>query len=292
MENRIEKRLIAVLTILNDKVVQSIGYQKYLPIGLPEWVVENLNRQGVDEIILADISAAKKLRSGINLPLLKKIGPYCFTPVTYAGGISKLSDVELAITNGADKVAINSHLTDFDLIEKIVKVFGKQALIISLDFKYINSKLELLVKNGTIKIDHWEEVIKRLEQIGVGEFLIKSIVRDGTKKGLDIKLSELVRAHTKSPIIISSGTGSVQHIFDAFRHPMIDAVAVGNFLNYFEHSVPLIKAKLAQEKILIRENQFYKKYDQAQISSQGHLQKYDETYLEELVYLHPSKIEI
>ena len=50
----LKKRIIANLTLLNGVVVQSIGFNKYLPVGKPEIAVEFLNQWGIDEIIISE----------------------------------------------------------------------------------------------------------------------------------------------------------------------------------------------------------------------------------------------
>ena len=42
----IKKRLTGIVTIRNGLVVQSFGYNQYLPIGKPKVVIENLDRWG------------------------------------------------------------------------------------------------------------------------------------------------------------------------------------------------------------------------------------------------------
>ena len=44
------KRLIGAVIVRDGLAVQSIGYKKWLPIGKPEIVIENLCRWNVDEI--------------------------------------------------------------------------------------------------------------------------------------------------------------------------------------------------------------------------------------------------
>ena len=48
----IKKRIIGVVTIKNNLAVQSFSYSKYLPIGKPECIIENLDRWGADEILI------------------------------------------------------------------------------------------------------------------------------------------------------------------------------------------------------------------------------------------------
>ena len=58
----LKKRLIACLLMKDDLIVQSIGFNKYLPIGNPKFPLEFLNKWDVDEIVLLDISAYKQKR--------------------------------------------------------------------------------------------------------------------------------------------------------------------------------------------------------------------------------------
>ena len=55
----LKKRIIANLTVNNGIVVQSIGFKKYLPVGSIAIAVEFLNKWGIDEIIISDITATK-----------------------------------------------------------------------------------------------------------------------------------------------------------------------------------------------------------------------------------------
>ena len=45
----IPKRLIGVVIVKDGWAVQSFGYRRWLPLGRPEVLVENLDRWGADE---------------------------------------------------------------------------------------------------------------------------------------------------------------------------------------------------------------------------------------------------
>ena len=51
----VKKRLIGVINVKKSIAVQSFGYLNYLPLGAPEILIENLERWGVDEIIILSI---------------------------------------------------------------------------------------------------------------------------------------------------------------------------------------------------------------------------------------------
>ena len=59
----LKQRIVATLIMKNGIVVQSIGFEKYLPIGNLHIAVEALNDWGIDEIIIFDIEASKQSKT-------------------------------------------------------------------------------------------------------------------------------------------------------------------------------------------------------------------------------------
>ena len=83
----IKKRMIGTIVVKNGQAVQSFGYQNYLPIGKPRCLAENLDRWGVDEIIILSIDRSK-YNLGPDLNTLKEIANEGIkTPLIYGGGI-------------------------------------------------------------------------------------------------------------------------------------------------------------------------------------------------------------
>ena len=82
----LKKRLIGVVTIKNGWAVQSFGYQRYLPLGKPECLVENLDRWGADEILVHVIDRSVS-GEGPDYELLEKFARLGLgTPLIYGGG--------------------------------------------------------------------------------------------------------------------------------------------------------------------------------------------------------------
>ena len=64
----------------------------------------------------------------------------CQTPIAAGGGVSKIGDIEKIISNGADKVIINTYAhNNPNIIRDGEKLFGKQAIVVSIDVKKINN---------------------------------------------------------------------------------------------------------------------------------------------------------
>ena len=58
----LKKRLIATLLMRDGLIVQSIGFNRYLPIGRPRLPIEFVVKWDVDEIVLLDMSASPQGR--------------------------------------------------------------------------------------------------------------------------------------------------------------------------------------------------------------------------------------
>lgn len=103
----LKTRVIGVLVVKGGIVVQSIHFDKYLPVGIPSIAVEYLNRWGIDEIVLLDIDATLESK----IPQYEKIreySKYCQVPLAVGGGITDVSNIEKLVRSGADKVVINT----------------------------------------------------------------------------------------------------------------------------------------------------------------------------------------
>ena len=62
-----KKRFVGVITVKDRIAVQSIAFKKYLPIGDPVILAENLDRWGVDEILASIDRTLKNLGPDLNL---------------------------------------------------------------------------------------------------------------------------------------------------------------------------------------------------------------------------------
>ena len=86
---------------------------------------------------------------------------------------------------------------------------------------------------------------------GAGEILLTSMDRDGTNAGYDLELTQAVADAVEVPVIASGGAGQLEHLTEA-REAGADAVLIASILHYGQHTVPEIKAHLAQSGTPIR----------------------------------------
>ncbi|MDC3164144.1 HisA/HisF-related TIM barrel protein [Prochlorococcus sp. AH-716-F13] len=253
----LKKRLVGVISVLDGWAVQSIKYKKYLPLGRPAIIAENLDRFGVDEIIVLSIDRSKN-KLGPDKGLLNSLSKISLsTPLSYGGGINNLEDANYVICNGAERIVIDS-LINIDHQETIYKVsckLGSQALIASLPVFIYNHELCFYDYRDNQSTKQSSFIFNLFQDKLVSEAFIIDFNNEGLKNGFDMN----ILSHTagiNSPLIIFGGISETIQIEKLLEIKQVSAVAIGNFLNYTENSVQIIKDKLNSN--YLRSSQYYK----------------------------------
>lgn len=250
----LKKRLIPCIILKDGLLVQSIEFQRYLPIGKPKIAVEFFNAWDVDEIVILDISANSENRGPL-FELIEHVSKICFVPLTVGGGIRTISDIRDILKVGADKVSINTEAIRRPVfITESADIFGSQCIVVSIDVK-INSEGNYEVFSHCGKEPTGLHPIKwaqRAEEFGAGEIFLNSIDRDGTKKGYDLELIKMVSDAVRIPVIACGGVGKMDDFVEGITKGNASAVSAANIFQYYEHSTILAKAQLKKAGIDIR----------------------------------------
>jgi len=243
----LKKRLVGVITVRNGWVVQSFGYNRYLPIGHPTVVAENLDRWGVDEILVLAIDRSKKVL-GPDFELLKTLSDMSLsTPITYGGGVKTVEQASLVVQLGAERVCLDAALFgDLRVIRDICHHVGSQAVV---------ATMPLSIKDGHLMWDNYltkvqlnaEQEIPRLFQDGaISEALIIDWQHEGTPNGFDLNLLRKFPL-PNIPLIAFGGLSDIEQLQSALSFKQVVAVGIGNFLNYTEHAVQDYRERLASD---------------------------------------------
>lgn len=236
------KRVIAAVTIIGDRAVLSFGYKKYLPLGRPSTIVQNLDRWGADEILLTCIDRGE---NGPHIELLREISELgVTTPIIYAGGVRTTREAIDVVGSGADRIAIDAGWSTMpDTIARIHEGVGAQAVIASVPVGMENQALFAYdyrkQTEGTVPA----ALIKALENAYVSEVILTDYQSEGTDQ--DFNLALLGAFPSSRPQLIAFGgirTPELAHA--ALSHQNCVAVGVGNYLNYREHAVQRFKSAL------------------------------------------------
>lgn len=301
-ETRLAKRIIACLDVRADDhgdLVVTKGDQydvremgEVRNLGKPVELARRYYQEGADEITFLNITGFRDfpLEDLPMLEVLKQTSKDVFVPLTIGGGIRDYTDkdgreyssLEVAteyFRSGADKVSIGSDAvlivenvlktgrkSGRSAIEEISRVYGNQAVVISVDPRrvYVTSPEEVrhpviqttlpgpngepycwyqcTIKGGREGRDLDALTLVRFcEELGAGEILLNCIDRDGTHLGFDIELINAVKQSVSIPVIASSGAGCVDHFLEVFTETEAEsALAAGIF---HREEVPIAEVK-------------------------------------------------
>lgn len=279
----LKQRLIASLVLKNGMVVQSIGFHRYLPVGTLGVCVENLNRFGVDEIVIVDIDASREKRF-IDTHLIEEATKSSFVPITVAGGIESTEQIALLLRSGADKIMIHQAFWQTPhLVHNAAEIFGSQCVIVSLD-AYEGNCYDY--KTKTVRNETLLSAAKRAADLGAGEILLNDVKRDGMKTGLDIKTITSLVQNLPIPLIAQGGVGHVKHIQEGLEIEGLCAVAVGNFFHFTEHSVTVAKGYMKAQKNYPIRNETYANYKEHSFDQDGRVGKIDDDRLAHMWFEH------
>lgn len=277
-------------------------------LGKPVALAAHYYEAGADEICLLNITSFR-LSPLLDQPMLavvRSAAKCVFVPLTIGGGIKDTIDPDGTKHNalevagayfraGADKVSIGSEAVHAveqlrangkpfgtSAIEMIAHVYGRQAVVVSVDPRrvyvdpetYLGSyRGELVYGNQTGRESErgkawWYQctvsggrearelsvvqLVQGVEMLGAGEILLNSIDRDGTGIGFDLDLVSLVKRSVKIPVVASSGAGGAQHFVDVFRKTTAESALAAGIFHRKEVGVPEVKDQLRSAGIQAR----------------------------------------
>ena len=247
------RRIIACLDVRDGAVVKGVNFQGLATAGDPAALAERYSAEGVDELVMLDVSATLEGRRAM-VDTIRRIAAELSVPLTVGGGIQALDDARAAFDAGADKVAINSAaLATPELITTIAGRYGSQAAVVAIDAKWELGRAVVFSRSGTSASPREAvEWALEAERRGAGEILLTSIDRDGTRQGFDCALTAAVSGTVRIPVIASGGAGSREHFLDVFTTGRADAALAASIFHYAEHGVPDLKQWLADRGVPMR----------------------------------------
>lgn len=241
------KRLVGVVTVRRGIAVQSFGYRRWLPLGRPEVLVENLDRWGADEILLQCIDRSAD-QLGPDFALLDRIGKLSLsTPLIYAGGIRHAHDASLVVQRAADRVVVDALLRDnLPQVRAISERLGAQAVLVSLPLSGGGASASPLLwrdhRSGA-SMPLPAAVPALLRQGLVSEALLIDWQNEGTPASFSMPLAQAF-ARLELPFIAFGGLSEATQLRQLLAEPHCVAVAMGNFLSWREHAVQAAKREL------------------------------------------------
>jgi len=249
----LSKRIIACLDVRDGHVVKGVNFESLRSAGDPAALAHRYNRDGIDELVILDITATLERRRAL-ARTIHAVAAELFIPLAVGGGIHTEDDAAAAVEAGADKVSLNTAaLSDPRLITTLAGRYGSQAVIVAIDAKQSGDHYAVYARSGQAAANRDAvEWAQEAEARGAGEILLTSIDRDGTKAGFDCTMTAAVSNAVSIPVIASGGAGGLDDFVDVFTLGAADAALAASIFHYAETSVHGLKAHLHRHGIPVR----------------------------------------
>jgi phosphoribosylformimino-5-aminoimidazole carboxamide ribotide isomerase len=163
---------------------------------------------GARNLHVVDLDGA---RAGepVSLGHLRAITRELTVPVQYGGGLRSMVAVRDALAAGATRVVIGTAAyTDLPFVDDVLQAFGVR-VVVAID-----------VRGGHVSVSGWEkttqmraeDVIARMQQRGVKQFVYTNVDRDGMLDGPDLDEIRGVAEVIRGRFIYSGGIGSLDDL--------------------------------------------------------------------------------
>ncbi|MFW5870250.1 MAG: imidazole glycerol phosphate synthase subunit HisF [Candidatus Sumerlaeota bacterium] len=255
----LSKRLIACLDVRDGHLAKSVKFVNTKNIGDPVEKAKAYYVDGLDELVLYDITASSDERN-IMLDVVEKVAEQVFIPFSVGGGIRSVQDATDLRLAGAEKINVNSAAVKRpELITEIAQAIGDQNTILSMDVKQVEktdqlpSGYEIVINGGRTPMNvdalRWAE---RGQELGAGELVINSIDADGTREGYELKLTRMIADAVTIPVIASGGAGKPEHLYDVLTEGHADAALVASMVHYGDYTCSGLKQYLHDRGVKMR----------------------------------------
>lgn len=96
------------------------------------------------------------------------------------------------------------------------------------------------------------QLAQGVEMLGAGEILLNSVDRDGSGKGFDLDLVNLVKGAVRIPVVSSSGAGGVADFEEVFRETGTEAALAAGIFHRGEVGIDEVKQGLQAKSMAVR----------------------------------------
>ncbi|HEY7694980.1 MAG TPA: 1-(5-phosphoribosyl)-5-[(5-phosphoribosylamino)methylideneamino]imidazole-4-carboxamide isomerase [Nitrososphaeraceae archaeon] len=232
-------KVLAAIDIMNGEVVRlTKGDQatKKVYSKDPVDIAKKWEKDGADMLHIVDLDAAFGSTSN-NLSIISEILKAVNIRVQIGGGIRDTDTFERIAKMGFSRIVVGTMAyRNTNELRLLCKNYSDK-IVISLD--------EI---NGKVMINGWQsssdstvdDAISKFNKFGISNFLLTSIIKDGTLSGPDIVTLNSINTDRKSKIIASGG---ISNMLDVLRVRSIgcDSVILGKAL--YEERLEIKKVK-------------------------------------------------
>jgi len=240
----------------DGRVVKGIHFVDLQDAGDPVENASYYQKEGADELAMLDIAATVESRK-TRLEWIKNIASAIDIPLTVGGGISTLTDIEMVLDAGANKISMNSAaVKDPDLVRQAAMQFGHEKIVIAIDARRntdMPSGFELVVSGGTKPVGKdavsWA---RQCQELGAGTILPTSMDGDGTQTGYDLDFTKAISDAVDLPVIASGGAGTLEHFYEGVIRGGAQILLAASVFHYRILSIKQVKEHLRDKGLQVR----------------------------------------
>jgi len=240
----IKKRIIPILQYKNNLAIKSKQFKKYRNLGNLLQYVKVFNRRQSDEMSIINLSKNINGNSEYDFDFLKDIISECNMPLSIGGGINDIKKIERLLELGCDKIVVgNSIIKNKDFIKIIVKNFGSQLIIASIDAIKKNDKY-MIFSDDDSKLLDW---VKEVQDLGAGEIILTAIHKEGMMNGYDFSLVDFVYNSVYVPLLLNGGASKISDFETALKIDKIYGACASSIFLFSEITPNLIKKNISKK---------------------------------------------
>ena len=208
----------------------------------------------VDEVVMLDVTRPGCGSKENFHRMISEFAQRCFVPLSVGGGVRSVTDFELFLSLGADKVVVNTGAAARpELITEASRLYGSQCVVVSVDARKTGDDYEVFTDFGRKALGKSPaDWAKEAEECGAGEILITSIDKDGSLEGYDNRLNRMVSEVVSIPVLVCGGAGKWQDFVDGFKIGEASGVCTTCIYHFTEASIKSAKKYLLRAGIDVR----------------------------------------
>lgn len=227
-------------------------FRDYQDTGDPRSTMRVYAAQDSDELMLLDVGrtgSMSRLRE-----ILEDVADECDMPLSVGGNVTSPKDVRQILSAGADKVVMTSAgLHSPDGVQRVVDEFGSQCVVGGVEYRNFHNGSRVTSHNGTSDTGiPVKRHVESLISLGVGEILLNSVDRDGTRSGFDVELVAEISDECPVPVIACGGAGNFQHLVELFDGSSVSAAACATLFHLSDNNPIRARSFLRNHGVAMR----------------------------------------
>ncbi|MEM1539792.1 MAG: 1-(5-phosphoribosyl)-5-[(5-phosphoribosylamino)methylideneamino]imidazole-4-carboxamide isomerase [Candidatus Bathyarchaeia archaeon] len=206
-------KVFPAVDIMGGKVVRLFKglpetAKTYAGLEDPVVVAKKWESEGADGLHVVDLDAA--LGKGDNSATIFELAQAVKIPVHVGGGIRSEEMAEKFLKMGIDKIIIGTlAFKKPKVLVRLAERFGNH-IVIALDYE----------ERGKVMIDGWkkavelcvEDAMQRFLKLKIKTFLLTSVNRDGTLKGVSVNIVKKACTYKEARVIAAGGIHSLRDL--------------------------------------------------------------------------------